>query len=101
MRRLLRLYKLFLRTMLKASSSMSDFVYDPYGNRYMLEVIAFGFQGVVVLVFNLPPAAPGGHYLHDVGLLHRVRGSKRIVVHHLTIQGGGRELTPVHSQCVV
>src|SRR5919197_3819908 len=34
-RRLLRPYKLFLRTMLKASSSMSDFVYDPYGNRYM------------------------------------------------------------------
>jgi hypothetical protein len=32
---LLRPYKLFLRTMLKASSSMSDFVYDPYGNRYI------------------------------------------------------------------
>jgi hypothetical protein len=27
-------YKPFLRAMLKASSSMSDFVYDPYGNRY-------------------------------------------------------------------
>src|SRR5947209_4300315 len=34
MRRLLRPYKLFLRAMLKASSSMSDSVYDPYGNRY-------------------------------------------------------------------
>jgi hypothetical protein len=32
---LLRPYKLFLRAMLKASSSMSDSVYDPYGNRYM------------------------------------------------------------------
>jgi hypothetical protein len=31
---LLRPYNLFLRTMLKASSSMSDFGYDPYGNRY-------------------------------------------------------------------
>src|SRR6059058_3810984 len=35
MRRLLRPYKLFLRAMLKASSSMSDSVYDPYGNRYI------------------------------------------------------------------
>src|SRR5207237_1400478 len=34
MRRLLRPYKLFLRAMLKASSSISDSVYDPYGNRY-------------------------------------------------------------------
>src|SRR5881275_3134210 len=34
MRRLLRPYKLFLRAMLKASSSMSDSVYDSYGNRY-------------------------------------------------------------------
>ena len=34
MRRLLRPCKLFLRTMLKASSSMLDFVHDPYGNRY-------------------------------------------------------------------
>src|SRR5438067_9410293 len=38
MRRLLRPYKLFLRAMLKASSSMSDSVYDPYGNRYMLRL---------------------------------------------------------------
>src|ERR671915_363113 len=67
----------------------------------MLEVIAFGFQGVVVLVFNLPPAAPGGNHLHDVGILYRMRGGKRIVVHHLTIQGGGRELTPIHHQGVV
>jgi hypothetical protein len=29
MKRLLKLYKLFLRTMLKASSNRSDFVYDP------------------------------------------------------------------------
>src|SRR6184192_4393512 len=36
MRRLLRPYKLFLRAMLKASSSMSDSVYDPYGNRYII-----------------------------------------------------------------
>src|SRR5437764_3754376 len=35
MRRLLRPYKPFLRAMLKASSSMSDSVYDPYGNRYI------------------------------------------------------------------
>src|SRR3954454_16792287 len=35
MRRLLRPYKLFLRAMLNASSSMSDSVYDPYGNRYI------------------------------------------------------------------
>src|SRR5205823_4147652 len=37
MRRLLRPYKLFLRAMLKASSSMSDSVYDPYGNRYIMQ----------------------------------------------------------------
>jgi hypothetical protein len=37
MRRLLRPYKLFLRAMLKASSSTSDSVYDPYGNRYILK----------------------------------------------------------------
>jgi hypothetical protein len=35
---LLRPYKLFLRAMLKASSSMSDSVYDPYGNRYMIRM---------------------------------------------------------------
>jgi len=34
MRRSLRLYKLSLQQMPKASSSMSDFVYDPCGNLY-------------------------------------------------------------------
>ncbi len=34
MRRSLRPYKLSLQQMPKASSSMSDFVYDPCGNRY-------------------------------------------------------------------
>jgi hypothetical protein len=35
MRRSLRPYKLSLQQMPKASSSMSDFVYDPCGNRYI------------------------------------------------------------------
>jgi hypothetical protein len=51
--------------------------------------------------FNLPPAAPSGNHLHDVGFLHRMRGGKRIVVHHLTIRGGGCELTPIHQQGVI
>src|ERR671925_411649 len=44
MRQLLRPYKLFLRAMLKASSSMSDSVYDPYGNRYIFDRAYLGFD---------------------------------------------------------
>jgi hypothetical protein len=42
MRRSLRPYKLSLQQMPKASSSMSDFVYDPCGNRYTLTVLRAG-----------------------------------------------------------
>jgi hypothetical protein len=51
MRRLLRPYKPFLRAMLKASSSMSDSVYDPYGNRYMR--LAVGIS--IALIRFKPP----------------------------------------------
>src|SRR3954465_11008329 len=49
MRRLLRPYKLFLRAMLKASSSMSDSVYDPYGNRYIVRIDEFAADNTVLL----------------------------------------------------
>src|SRR5918999_4581599 len=63
MRRLLRPYKLFLRAMLKASSSMSDSVYDPYGNRY-----------ISVLAYHLLNAIE--HRLHQYGD-HRSWGTLR------------------------
>src|SRR5207248_9306301 len=49
MRRLLRPYTLFLRAMLKASSSMSDSVYDPYGNRYITHMDRPGLTRVFYL----------------------------------------------------
>jgi hypothetical protein len=41
MRRSLRPYKPSLQQMPKASSSMSDFVYDPCGNRYRTEGVRY------------------------------------------------------------
>src|SRR5438067_1976422 len=56
MRRLLRPYKLFLRAMLKASSSMSDSVYDPYGNRYNNE--SGWYEGWMIHDLVVPPVLP-------------------------------------------
>ena len=46
----------------------------------VLEVIACGFQDVMVCSLDLPAAAPGGHERHDGGIGHRVGGHPRVGV---------------------
>ena len=55
------------------------------------EMIALGFQGVVVFILDLPPGAPGqDHVSHIIGA-DGVIADKGIVIQHLAIGVGGGE----------
>ncbi len=61
----------------------------------VLEVVALGHQGVVVLVFDLPVAAPGLGDLRYVAVAQRQVGRKGVAVQHLAVRRGGGEFAPV------
>ena len=67
----------------------------------VLEVVALGLQGVVVLVLDLPAAAPGLDDLRHVAVAQRQVGRKGVAVQHLALRRGGGEFAPVDFHRVV
>src|SRR3990167_8233951 len=55
--------------------------------KIMLEMVALGFQGVVILVLDFPTTAPGRHPIHHVMLMDRVICRKRIAIYLATFGG--------------
>ena len=48
--------------------------------KVVLEAVAFGLEGVVVFVLDLPACAPGGDDLAHVGLVDGQRAGKAVAV---------------------
>ena len=67
----------------------------------VLEVVALGLQGVVVLVLDFPAAAPGLDDLGDVAAVQRQAGGEGVAVQHLAVFVRGGEFAPIHLQRVV
>ena len=67
----------------------------------VLEVVTFGFQRVVVFIFDLPAAASGGDDLQHILLIERQGSRKGVVIQPLTVLIGGGEFTPVNPQGVI
>ena len=67
----------------------------------VLEVITLGFQGVVVFVFDLPPAASGGNHLRHLAVIERQGRCKAVVIQHVAFFIGGGELAPIDQQGVI
>ena len=60
----------------------------------VLEAVALGFEGVVVLVLDLPARAPGGDDLAHVVGAHGQRAGKAVAVQRLARLIGGDQLAP-------
>jgi len=67
----------------------------------VLEAVAFGLERIVVLVLDLPAAAPGGHKRDDRVGVDRLRAGPGVAVEHVARGIGGDELATVHRQRVV
>ena len=67
----------------------------------VLEVVTLGFQGVVVFIFDLPPAAPGLDDFYHIVVSEREGSRKSVLVQDVTKLIGGRERAPVHQQGVI
>ena len=65
----------------------------------MLEMIAFGFQGVVVLVLDFPPGSSGLHDGLHIGVLQGVLRRKCIVIQDGAVGFfGDGQFTPIDPQ---
>ena len=67
----------------------------------VFEVVALGFQGVVVVVFDFPPAASGRDDLRHLAVIERQGRCKAVVIPHATFFIGGGELAPIDPQGVL
>ncbi len=59
------------------------------GPEVVRQVIALGFQGVVVLVFDLPAGAPGFYEGGDIAGRDRVVADPGVVIQDLAVRAGG------------
>jgi len=64
----------------------------------MFEMVAFGLEGIVILVLNLPTSATGLNNLSYVIISKGVAGHKGVMVNHLLVRTADSYLTPVHQQ---
>ena len=67
----------------------------------MLEVITFGFQCIVVFIFNFPPTAPGGDDLDDILIVNREIRDKGILLEDVTRFIRGGQFTPIDHQGLI
>lgn len=67
----------------------------------VLEVIAFGFQDVIVFILDLPAAATGGYEFSHGVIGNRVSSHPGVGVHHLPGRGCGREFAPIDQPRIV
>lgn len=67
----------------------------------VFEVIALGFQGVVVFIFDFPPAASGSNDLRYWAVIERQGRGKAVVIQHVAFFIGGSELAPIDQQGII
>ncbi len=67
----------------------------------MFEVIAFGVEDVMVLVFDFPARPARRHQADDVIVRDGVAGGKGVVVEAIALTIGGGQFAPVDPQGVV
>ena len=56
----------------------------------VLQVVALGFEGVVVFILNLPSGPSGSNNLSDGVIADAMTGGKSVMVGHLTIGAADR-----------
>jgi len=67
--------------------------------KIMFEVIALGFEDIMVLIFGLPSASPCPDHIRNRGSGQFMASNERIVVKHFTVGlTGNGELTPINKQ---
>jgi hypothetical protein len=68
----------------------------------MLQVIALGFEGIVVLIFDFPAGAPDLSQRHNTGGGHGVVGHKAVLIQYFAcLFMGNDQLQPIDRQGIV
>ena len=68
----------------------------------VLQVVAFGFEDIVVLVFRFSARLSCGHNGFNGGLVNGVIGDERVAMENLSLcLVDDSQLTPIDEQCVV
>jgi hypothetical protein len=64
----------------------------------MFQIVALSFEGVIVLVFDLPPGSSGLNHLSHIVIGDGIAGNEGIVVSHPIVRTAHGDLTPVYPQ---
>ena len=67
----------------------------------MLKVVALCFEGVVILVFDLPPRPSSPDKLLNIVICNQVIGGESVLVEDFTLGVGDDEFAPIDQQCIV
>jgi len=67
----------------------------------VFQIVTLRLEGVVILVFHLPPGPSGLNHLGHGVIGKGVAGDKGVVVSHPTVRTAHREFTPVHPQGIL
>ncbi len=64
----------------------------------VFEVVAFGFERIVMFIFDFPPSATGFDNRRHSVICDRMIGNKSVVVEEFAIASSHAQFTPVNQQ---